>query len=199
MAAQRLSRRHKHLLHGWRRTNQRTRGMIPSSHQDRVHAWPGDKGNMSHRVQTLEPQGLMVIGRSPGGKAASLWLTPEGQKWAAQRTGHCDEGETDVAARGCRAGHSLYIAPAPLCRRLFENGSKSAKQGAECELEHVHGKGCCQGSAMTAKPLPGSALLPCMSRRLLHSVTTTRHKEFSITHPARKVRKYGNRNAVSRV
>ena len=114
MAAQRLSRRHKHILHWLAADHQRTRGMITSSHQDLVRALPGDKGNMSHSLQTLEARSLIVIGRSPGGKAESLWLTPEGQKWAAQLAGSCDEGETDVAAMGYRACNSLYVAPAPL-------------------------------------------------------------------------------------
>ena len=90
MAAQRLARRHTHILPWLAADHQRTRGMITSSHQDLVRALPGDKGNMSHRVQTLETRGLMVLGRSPGRKAESLWLTPEGHKWAAQRTGCCD-------------------------------------------------------------------------------------------------------------
>src|SRR5712691_1879465 len=114
MAAQRLSRRHKHILHWLAADHQRTRGMITSSHQDLVRALPGDQGNMRHSLQTLEARSLIVIGRSPGGKAASLWLTPEGQKWAAQLAGSCDEGETDVAAMGYRACKSLYVAPAPL-------------------------------------------------------------------------------------
>ena len=114
MAAQRLSRRQKHILHWLAADHQRTRGMITRSHQDLVRALPGDKGNMSHSLQTLAARSLMVIGRSPGGKAESLWLTPEGQKWAAQLAGSCDEGETDVAAMGYRACNSLYVAPAPL-------------------------------------------------------------------------------------
>src|SRR3989442_211792 len=114
MAAQRLSRRQKHILHWWAADHQRTRGMITRSHQDLVRALPGDKGNMRHSLQTLAARSLMVIGRSPGGKAESLWLTPEGQKWAAQLAGSCDEGETDVAAMGYRACNSLYVAPAPL-------------------------------------------------------------------------------------
>ena len=81
MAAQRLSRRQKHIRQWLSADHQRTRGMSTSSHQDLVRALPGDKGNISHRLHTLEAQGLMVIGRSPGGKAESLWLTPEGQKW----------------------------------------------------------------------------------------------------------------------
>ena len=114
MAAQRLSRRQKHILHWLAADPQRTRGMITSSHQDLVRALPGDKGNMSHSLQTLEARGLIVIGRSPGGNAEFLWLTPEGQKGAAQLAGSCDEGETDVAPMGYRACNSLYGAPAPL-------------------------------------------------------------------------------------
>jgi hypothetical protein len=90
MAAQRLSRRQKRILQWLAADHQRTRGMSTSSHQDLVRAWPGDKGNSSHRLQPLEAWGLLVIGRSPGGKAESLWLTPEGQKWASQLTGSCD-------------------------------------------------------------------------------------------------------------
>ena len=90
MAAQRLSRRQKGLLHWLATDHQRTRGMITSSHQDLVPALPGAKGNISHRLQTLEARGLMSIGRSPGGKAETVWLTSEGQQWASQRTGSCD-------------------------------------------------------------------------------------------------------------
>jgi DNA-binding MarR family transcriptional regulator len=70
--------------------HQRTRGMITSSHQDLVRTLPGDKGNISHSLQTLEAGGLIVISRSPGGQAESVWLTPEGQKWASQLTGSCE-------------------------------------------------------------------------------------------------------------
>ena len=90
MAAPRLSRRHKHILQWLATDYQRTRGMITSSHQELVRAVPGDKGTSSHSLQTLEARGLMVIGRSPGGKAESVWLTSEGQKWAAQRAGSYD-------------------------------------------------------------------------------------------------------------
>ena len=90
MAAPRLSRWQKHILHWLAADHQRTRGMITSSHQELVRALPGDKGNISHSLYTLEARGLMVIGRSPGGKAESVWLTPEGQKWAAQLAGSCD-------------------------------------------------------------------------------------------------------------
>jgi hypothetical protein len=90
MAAQCLSRRQKRLLQRFAADHQRTRGLITSSHQDLGRAWPGDKGNSSHSLHTLEARGLIVLGRSPSGTAESPWLTPEGQKWASQFTGRCD-------------------------------------------------------------------------------------------------------------
>jgi DNA-binding MarR family transcriptional regulator len=90
MAARRFSQRQKRILQWLATDHQRTRGIITSSHQDLVRALPGDKGNISHSLHTLEARGLIVIGRSPGGQAESLWLTPEGQKWASQFTGSCD-------------------------------------------------------------------------------------------------------------
>jgi DNA-binding MarR family transcriptional regulator len=64
--------------------------MITSRPQDLVRAVPGDKGNISHSLQTLEARGLIAIGRSPGRKAEYLRLTLEGQKWALQFAGSCD-------------------------------------------------------------------------------------------------------------
>jgi DNA-binding MarR family transcriptional regulator len=90
MATRRLSRRQKRILQWLAADHQRTQGLITSSHQDLVQALPGDRSNVSHSLHTLETRGLIVIGRSPGGKAESLWLTPEGQKWATQLTGSCD-------------------------------------------------------------------------------------------------------------
>jgi DNA-binding MarR family transcriptional regulator len=55
-----------------------------------VRALQGDKGNISHSLRTLEARNLLVIGRSSGGKAEYLRLTPEGQKWAIQLAGSCD-------------------------------------------------------------------------------------------------------------
>ena len=90
MAAQRLSRQHKRILQWLAADYQRTRGMITSSHQDLVRALPGDKGNISHSLQTLEARGLIAISRSSGGKAEALWLTTEGQTWASPLAGSCD-------------------------------------------------------------------------------------------------------------
>ena len=90
MAARRFSRLQKRLL-AWLATDeQRTRGMILSSHPDLVSALQGDKGNISHSLHTLEARGLLVIVRSPGGKAEALSLTAAGKKWASQFAGSCD-------------------------------------------------------------------------------------------------------------
>ena len=91
MAARRFSQLQKRLL-AWLATDERrTRGVISSSHQDLVGALQGDKGKISHSLHTLEARGLLVIVRSPGGNAESLYLTAAGQKWARQFTGSCDE------------------------------------------------------------------------------------------------------------
>ena len=90
MAARRRSRRQKQILQWLAVDHQRTRGMIRRSPQDLVRALPGDQGNLSHSLQTLEARGLIALSRSPGGKAESLWLTPEGQQWASQLAGSCD-------------------------------------------------------------------------------------------------------------
>jgi DNA-binding MarR family transcriptional regulator len=55
-----------------------------------VRALQGDKGNISHSLRTLEARGWIVMSRSSGGKAESLRLTREGQKWAFQVAGSCD-------------------------------------------------------------------------------------------------------------
>jgi hypothetical protein len=75
-------------------------GMSTRSQQDLGRAFPGDKGNRSQSLRSHEARGLIVIGRSPGGPAESVWLTLEEQKWASQLAGSCDEGESRVTARG---------------------------------------------------------------------------------------------------
>src|SRR3989454_9270034 len=90
MAATRLSQLQKRILRWLAADAQRTRGVVASSHQELVCALKGDKGNISHSLRTLEARGWLIIGRSAGGKAASLRLAPEGQKWACQFTGSCD-------------------------------------------------------------------------------------------------------------
>jgi hypothetical protein len=49
--------------------------MISSAHQELIGALPSAKGNISHSLRLLESQGFVVIGRTLGGKAESLYLT----------------------------------------------------------------------------------------------------------------------------
>jgi DNA-binding MarR family transcriptional regulator len=80
MAAVRFSQLQKHILRWLAADHQRTNGGIASSHPELVHALQRDKGNSSHRLRTLERHGFLILGRSSGGQAESLRLTPEGQK-----------------------------------------------------------------------------------------------------------------------
>ena len=100
MAAARMLQLQKRILCWVAAEDRRTKGVIASSHQELVRALQGDKGHISHSLRTLETRNLLVIGRSSGGNAEYLRLTPEGQKWASQRAGSCDEEESSVAARG---------------------------------------------------------------------------------------------------
>jgi DNA-binding MarR family transcriptional regulator len=99
MAVARLSRLQKRLLRWLHHDHQRTRGQMSSSHQDLVRACSGDKGNISHSLRTLEARGLLVIGRSPGGKAEYVFLTGAGQHQAAQITqGARAKGQTKLTS-----------------------------------------------------------------------------------------------------
>jgi DNA-binding MarR family transcriptional regulator len=84
MATQRLSRLHRRIVQWFAADHQRIRGFILSSHGELVHALRGDKGNISRSLRTLAARGWIVIGRSPGGKAQHLTLTPEGHKRATE-------------------------------------------------------------------------------------------------------------------
>lgn len=86
----RLSQLQKHILRWLLADYQRSNGVIASSHYELVRALQRDKGNISHSLQTLERHGLLIIGRSSGGQAESLVLTPTGQKRAALLAGSCD-------------------------------------------------------------------------------------------------------------
>jgi DNA-binding MarR family transcriptional regulator len=90
MTTARLSQLQQRILRWLAADHQRTQGRITSSHQALVRALQGDKGNISHSLRTLEARGWIVMGRSSGGKAESLMLTQEGQKWAFQFAGSCD-------------------------------------------------------------------------------------------------------------
>ena len=84
MTARRLSHLQKQILAWLLRDEQRTRGMIASSHPELVGALPAAKGNISHSLRLLESQGFVVIGRTLGGKAESLYLTAAGHQRVAK-------------------------------------------------------------------------------------------------------------------
>ena len=84
MVAWRLSRLQQQILRWFAADHQRTRGMIVSSHDDLVKALPADKGHLSRSLCTLEARGWSVLGRSPGGKAQHVTLTPEGSRRASE-------------------------------------------------------------------------------------------------------------------
>ena len=87
MTARRLSHLQTQILSWLWRDEQRTRGMIARSHPELVAALLAAKGNISHRLRLLATRGWVVIGRTPGGKAESLYLTREGRQQALKLAG----------------------------------------------------------------------------------------------------------------
>jgi DNA-binding MarR family transcriptional regulator len=83
MAARRLSKLQRHILHLMWTQYERTQGGISTGHLDLVQTLGRDKSNVSHSLRTLEARGLITIGRSAGGQAIHLDLTPEGRKLAS--------------------------------------------------------------------------------------------------------------------
>jgi hypothetical protein len=57
--------------------------MISRSHQELSGASLRAKGHSSHSLRLLEHRGFMVIGRTLGDKAASLYLTAAGRQTVA--------------------------------------------------------------------------------------------------------------------
>jgi DNA-binding MarR family transcriptional regulator len=84
MATQRLSRLHQHILQWLVADHQRSKGFILSSHEELVKTLQRDKGTISRSLRILEARGWIIIGRSLGGKAQHVMLTPEGHKRAAE-------------------------------------------------------------------------------------------------------------------
>lgn len=84
MATQRLSRLQKRIMRLLLAEHHRTRGGTAMGHVELVKALGGDKSNISHSLRTLEARRMIVIGRTPGGQADSLYLTPEGLKKASE-------------------------------------------------------------------------------------------------------------------
>ncbi len=80
MAPVRLSRLQQRILLWLAGNEKRSRGMISSAHQELISALPSAKGNISHSLRLLEHRGFIVIGRTLGGKAESLYLTAAGRQ-----------------------------------------------------------------------------------------------------------------------
>jgi DNA-binding MarR family transcriptional regulator len=90
MAPERLSRLQTRILAWLWAEEQRTRGTMRASHEDLGHALAHDKGNLSHSLKGLEAKGLVMIVRTPSGKAEAVDLTPAGRQRAVQLTGSCE-------------------------------------------------------------------------------------------------------------
>ena len=84
MARSRVSRLQKHILRLLMVEHDRTHGGTSMGHLELVKALAGDKSNISHSLRTLETRGWLVIGRTPGGRAEYLDLTPEGLEKASE-------------------------------------------------------------------------------------------------------------------
>jgi DNA-binding MarR family transcriptional regulator len=90
MATQRVSRLQKHILRLLLKEHHRTHGGTAMGHLELVKALAGEKSNISHSLRTLETRGWIVIGRTRGGRAESLDLTPAGLKKPRKFAGSCD-------------------------------------------------------------------------------------------------------------
>ncbi len=84
MAAQRVSRLQQRILRVLLAEHHRTQGGMSMSHYELLKALGGDKGNISHSLRTLEARGWIAIGRTSGGRADSLDLTPAGLEKASE-------------------------------------------------------------------------------------------------------------------
>ena len=83
MARPRVSRLQKHILRLLIAEHHRTHGGNSMGHLELVTALAGDKSNISHSLRTLEMRGWIIIGRTPGGRAEYLDLTPTGLEKAS--------------------------------------------------------------------------------------------------------------------
>ncbi len=90
IAGGRLSRLQKRVLCWLDAEERRTDRIVSSSHHQLVQALPNAKGNISHSLHLLEAQGLVEIGRSPGGQAEHVRLTSEGCQKASEILGSYD-------------------------------------------------------------------------------------------------------------
>ena len=90
ITGERLSKLQKRILCWLDSEERRTNRIVSSSHQQLVQALPNAKGNISHSLRLLEAQGLVNIGRSPGGQAENVRLTSQGCQKASKIAGSYD-------------------------------------------------------------------------------------------------------------
>jgi DNA-binding MarR family transcriptional regulator len=84
MAGQRVSKLQKRILRLLGAEHHRRQGGTSLSHYELGKALGGYKGNISQSLRTLEGRGWITIGRTPGGRAEYLDLTPEGLEKASE-------------------------------------------------------------------------------------------------------------------
>jgi len=84
MAATRLSRLQKRILRWLDTEYKRTNGGLAKSPQELVLFLSHDKGNISRSLRALETRSWIAIGRSPGGKAENVIITPAGRNGVAK-------------------------------------------------------------------------------------------------------------------
>ena len=87
MTATRLSRLQRRILRYVYEAEAGSRWSVSPGHLDLVRALGGNKGNISISLRNLEAKGLVVVYRTRGGKAESVWLTREGKNRAPHFAG----------------------------------------------------------------------------------------------------------------
>ena len=84
MATERLSGLQRRLLKTIYDIEAQNQWRMSPSHTELREALGGNKGNFSVSLRNLETKGLVQVYRTSGGKAESVWLTPEGKNRVAQ-------------------------------------------------------------------------------------------------------------------
>ena len=83
MTTQRVSRLQKRMLRLLLAEHHHPHGGMARGYRELVKALAGDQSHSSHSLRTLETRGWIVIGRTRGGRAGALTLTPAGLKKAS--------------------------------------------------------------------------------------------------------------------
>lgn len=84
MAVERLSGLQRRLLEVIYDIEARNQWLMSPSHLELREAMGGNKGTFSVSLRNLEVKGLVQVYRTSGGKAESVWLTPEGKNMASK-------------------------------------------------------------------------------------------------------------------